>query len=106
MLGWDWYGFDKKNVMTHYVELVFFHPLRYAGHVVQSGASGVRNIDALFFMLWWDRYRFRKKRIGTCYVDLVFLHLVGSAGRVMHSSVKLRCNMSRCSFCGFSFCIH
>jgi hypothetical protein len=34
------------------------HLVAYAGHVVHYGASGVRNIDALFFMLMWDRYKF------------------------------------------------
>jgi hypothetical protein len=23
MLGWDWYGFDKKHTRTHYTKLVF-----------------------------------------------------------------------------------
>jgi hypothetical protein len=39
-LGWDRYGFDKKCVETRYVELVFLHPVRSAGHVVHPGASG------------------------------------------------------------------
>jgi hypothetical protein len=49
------------------------------GHVVHSGASGVRNVDALVFMLWWARCGFNKKCTGTRYVKLVFLHPVGSA---------------------------
>jgi hypothetical protein len=40
MLGWDWYGFNKKHVETHDDELVFLHPLGPTGHVVHSGASG------------------------------------------------------------------
>jgi hypothetical protein len=40
MLGWDWYGFDKKCVTTHYAELVLLHPVGSAGHVVHSGAFG------------------------------------------------------------------
>jgi hypothetical protein len=40
MLGWDHYGFDKKYVETRYVELMFLHPVRSAGHVVHSSASG------------------------------------------------------------------
>jgi hypothetical protein len=44
----DRYGFDKKLIGTHYTELVFFHPVPYVGYVVHSGASGARNIVALF----------------------------------------------------------
>jgi hypothetical protein len=60
MLGWDWYGFDKKRVGTRYAELVFLHPWE-----LHSGASGSRNFEALFFMLRWDPYGFHKNRIVT-----------------------------------------
>jgi hypothetical protein len=39
---------------------------------VHSVASGVQNVDALFFMLGWDRYGFHKKHVGTRYAKLVF----------------------------------
>jgi hypothetical protein len=61
---------------------------RYAGHVVHSGASGTRNIDALFFMLMWGRYGFHKKHDGTRYFKLLFLHLVASTGHAVQSSAS------------------
>jgi hypothetical protein len=43
---WDRYGFDKKRLGTRYAKLVFLHLVGYAGHVVHSGASGARSVDA------------------------------------------------------------
>jgi hypothetical protein len=34
-------GFYIKCVRTHYAELVIFHPMGYAGHVMHSGEFGV-----------------------------------------------------------------
>jgi hypothetical protein len=51
MLGWDWYGFDKKRVMIRYAKLEILHPVGFVGHVVHSSASGAWNIEALFYML-------------------------------------------------------
>jgi hypothetical protein len=76
----------KKHVGTRYVELVSLYPVGSVGHVVYSGATGARNIIALFFILGWDLYGFHKKRARTRYAELVFLHHLGSAGHVMHSS--------------------
>jgi hypothetical protein len=55
------------------------------GHIVHYGASGVRNVDTLFFLLRYDWYGFQKKRVETGYPKLVFLRLVGYAGHVVQS---------------------
>jgi hypothetical protein len=68
------------------------------GHVVHSGASGTRNMDALFFMFRWVRYGFDKKRGRTRYAELMFFHLMGSAGHVVHFSVSGRRNVDTLFF--------
>jgi hypothetical protein len=40
MVGWDWYGFNKKRARTSYTQLLFFNSRGSVGHVVHSGASG------------------------------------------------------------------
>jgi hypothetical protein len=67
---------------------MFLYPVGSVGHVVHCGASGVRNVDTLFFLLGWDQYRFQKKRVETRYAKVVFLHLVGYAGHVVHSGAS------------------
>jgi hypothetical protein len=88
MLQWDWYGFHKRCDRTRYIEHVFFHLVRTAGHVVHSRASGAQNVDALFFVFGWEWYGLHKRRVGTRYAELVFLHPVGSAGHIVHSSAS------------------
>jgi hypothetical protein len=85
MLGWDWYGFNKKHVGTCCAKLVFLHPVGPVAHVVYSILSGAQNIDALFFMLGWDWFAFKRKRTGRHYNELAFLHSVGS---VVHSGAS------------------
>jgi hypothetical protein len=51
MLGWDWYGFDKKRSRIHYAEILYLHQVGCAGRVVYSSASRARNVNPLFFML-------------------------------------------------------
>jgi hypothetical protein len=82
MLGWDWYGFDRKRIGTHYVGQMFVDPVVYACEVVHSGASEVENGDALFFMLGWDHCGFNEKHAETRYAELVFLLPVLSVGHV------------------------
>jgi hypothetical protein len=86
---------------------VFLHPVGSAGHIVHSGGSGVRNVDAIFFNLEWDLYGYDKIRIRTHYAELVFLHPVGSAGEVVHFDVSGERNIDALIFmlgwarCGF-----
>jgi hypothetical protein len=84
MLRLDQNGFDKKHVRTHYAELVFLHPVGSMSLVVHSGASRVRNIDALFFMIRWAWCGFHKKHAGTHYSRLLFLHPMGFAAHVVN----------------------
>jgi hypothetical protein len=80
MLRWDWYVFRKNHDGTRYDEHVFLDPAGSVAHVVHSGASGARNVEALFFMLGWDQYGFDKKCIGARYTELLFLASSGICG--------------------------
>jgi hypothetical protein len=87
MLRWDRYELHKRHVGPHYAKHVFLHPVGSAGHVVDSGAYGTRNVDKLVIMLSCDRYAFNKKGVSTSYPELVFLHTVGFVGHVVYSCV-------------------
>jgi hypothetical protein len=52
-------------------------------NVLCSGALGVQNVDAQFFMLRQAQCGSRKVRAGTRYIELVFLNLVRSSGHVV-----------------------
>jgi hypothetical protein len=39
MLGFDWYGFDKKHADTRYAKLVFLHPMGSTGDEVHFSSS-------------------------------------------------------------------
>jgi hypothetical protein len=68
--------FLQKGVRICYTELVFSHPVGYAGHKVHSGAPEAQNVVALFLMLGSARCDFHKKQAGTRYSELVFFNLV------------------------------
>jgi hypothetical protein len=65
-------GLPKKLAETRYIKLVFLHPVGYVGHVVDSIASLVRNVDTLFFIPGWDRYRLNKKMLEHVTPNLCF----------------------------------
>jgi hypothetical protein len=67
---------------------VFLQLKEFAGHIVHAGASVVRNMITLFFMLSWDRYRFDRKHARTHYAELLFLHLVRSVGHIGYSGAS------------------
>jgi hypothetical protein len=66
----------------------------FVGHIVYSGASGARIVNALFFMLGWNWYEFEKKHDVTRYTELQFLNPVGS-GVTYHILVCLTCKTSK-----------
>jgi hypothetical protein len=71
MLGWLG-AVSIKSARTSYADLVFLHPVGSEGHVVHSGASVLRNFDAIFSMLHWDRCGSQKKRVGHGVPNLCF----------------------------------
>jgi hypothetical protein len=75
---------SRKSAKGHVTLNLLFCPLvGSAGHVVHCGASRVRNVATLFFLLGRDWYRFHNKCTRTPYIELVFLRPVVSAGHIV-----------------------
>jgi hypothetical protein len=72
----------------YYIELMFLHTMRSAGHVMRSGAFEVCNNVTILCILRWAWCGSNKKRAMTCYVELLFLYPVRSVGHVVRSSVS------------------
>jgi hypothetical protein len=59
-----------------------------AGYIVHSGASGVWNVNALFFILEWAWCGSHKKCAETRCAKLVILHLVRSVSHIVRSGAS------------------
>jgi hypothetical protein len=80
-----------KRAPGHFMLNLFLHPVGYTGQAVHFDAFGVRNVDALFFMVGGvgeggSQCDFHKKQAGTRYTKFVFLHTVISVDYIVHSS--------------------
>jgi hypothetical protein len=49
MVMWDCYRYHKKHARTRYAKLMFWPLVGFAGHVVDTGASGAGNIARRIF---------------------------------------------------------
>jgi hypothetical protein len=88
ILWWAQCRFNEKRAGTRYVELVFFHSVGSAGHIVHYGAPECETSMHYFSYSGGAGMVSTKKRIKTHYAELVFLHLVGSVGHIVHRSVS------------------
>jgi hypothetical protein len=86
--GWARCRSHKKRAGIHYVKLVILHLMLSAGYIVHSGASGVRNVNALFFILEWAWCGSHKKCAETRCAKLVILHLVRSVSHIVGSGAS------------------
>jgi hypothetical protein len=88
MLEWAQSGLHKKCVGIRYIELVFLHPVRSAGHVCILVRPGRKILMHYFSCSVGPCAVFIKIAPGHVTPNLCFLHPVGSAGHVVHSSAS------------------
>jgi hypothetical protein len=63
---------SRKSTLRHITRTCVLYRVESADLIVHSAASGMQNVDVLFFILRSDRYGFHKKCIETRYNKLVF----------------------------------
>jgi hypothetical protein len=77
---------------------VFLHPVGFVAHVACSGAAGMQNVVAPYFMLMCTRCLSHEKHTRTHYTELLFLHTLQSTGHIVNSNAFRAPNMDKLFF--------
>jgi hypothetical protein len=88
--------YSRKCALGHVTpNLCFCIRCDPVGHILHYGASGTRNVDALFFFLGWDRYALHKIVLGHLTLNLCFAS--GGTYRSRGAFLSLRGAKPRCT---------